>query len=357
MMISDEESVFLARGRKAHMAVTIADIAKEAGVSISTVSRVMNNTKPVSPELRDRVYRIIEKNHYTPNTLAQSLITKKTNIVGVIVPDISNGVFGALTKGINSVCSKKGYTIMVCESGGEIEREINLLSILEDRQIDGALFAGVDVNQRLVDVMQEKDYPVVLMTQEASVANSQIDTVTHNNVLAMYDAVMFLNQNGHERIAYLGGPEYDYSSGQKRLEGYKKALTELNITVPYSYIEQVQFTLQSGYEGMKRIYEENAVLPTAVVTGSDLIAIGAIQFLNSQNVSVPGEISVIGFDDLEYATYFRPELTTVRIPYFEEGAKAARELLKYMSAEKTEPAVHYVPHKIIRRGTVKALNR
>lgn len=339
------------------MAVTIADIAKEAGVSISTVSRVINNTKPVSPELRKRVYQIIEKNHFTPNALAQSMITKKTNIVGVIVPDISNAVFGALTKGINSACSKKGYTIMVCESGGEYERELRLLNILEERQIDGVLFAGVDVNQQLVDEMKKKDYPVVLVTQEASVEDSPIDTVTHDNVQAMYDSVMFLHQNGHSKIAYLGGPEYDYSSGQKRLEGYKKALSELGITVPYSYIEQVQFSFQGGYAGMKRLYEENGVLPTAVVAGSDLIAIGAIQFLNSQGVSVPGEISVIGFDDLEYATYFRPELSTVRIPYFEEGEKAAKELLKYMNGSKTKASIHYVTHKIIRRGTVKVLNK
>ena len=339
------------------MGVTIADIAKEAGVSISTVSRVINNTKPVSPKLRERVYQVIEKNHFAPNTLAQGLITKKTNIVGVIVPDISNAVFGALTKGINSVCSRKGYTIMVCESGGELVRELSLLHILEERQIDGVLFAGVNVNQKLIETMQKKAYPVVLVTQESSVQGEVIDTVTHDNIQAIYDVVLFLHENGHERIAYLGGPEYDFSSGQKRLKGYKKALRELKISVPYSYIEQVQFSFQGGYEGMKRIYEENSVLPTAVVTGSDLIAIGAIQFLNGQGVQVPEEISVMGFDDLDFATYFRPELSTVRIPYFKEGEVAAEELLKQMSGSKSKASTHYIPHKIIRRGTVKILKQ
>lgn len=339
------------------MAVTIADIAKEAGVSISTVSRVMNNTKPVSPDLREKVYQVIKKNHYSPNILAQGLITKKTNIVGVIVPDISNAVFGALTKGINSVCSKKGYTIMVCESQGELENELRLLHILEDRQIDGVLFAGVNVNQELVEAMEKKDYPVVLVTQESSLQECRIETVTHDNVQALYDAVKFLQENGHERIAYLGGPEYDYSSGQKRLNGYKKAMGEMDAGIPDSYIEQVPFSFAGGYEGMKRIYEESSILPTAVVSGSDLIAIGAIQFLSSCGVNVPEEISIVGFDDLEYATYFRPELTTIRIPYYEEGGKAARELLKYMSGKKKEPSVHYVNHKIIRRGTVKAFRK
>lgn len=335
------------------MAITITDIAKEAGVSISTVSRVMNNTKPVSPELRDKVYQVIEKNHYSPNILAQSLITKRTNIVGVIVPDISNAVFGALTKGINSVCSGKGYTIMVCESGGQLEKELKLLNILEDRQIDGVLFAGVDVNQELVDAMRKKEFPVVLVTQEASVEGTPIDTVTHDNIQALYDSVMFLHKNGHERIAYLGGPPYDYSSGSKRLKGYKMALEELGIQVPDSYIQQMEFSFQGGYEGMKRIYEESSLLPTAVAAGSDLIAIGGVQFLNSQGVKVPEEISIIGFDDLEYAAYIRPELTTVRIPYFEEGEMAARELMKYIEGRKTKAAMHFVSHKIIRRGTVK----
>lgn len=339
------------------MAITIADIAKEAGVSISTVSRVMNGTKPVSPKLKEKVYKIIEKNNYTPNALAQSLITKKTNIVGVIVPDISNVVFGALTKGINDICSNEGYTIMVCESRGELEEELKLLNILEDREIDGVLFAGVDVNKELTDAMQKKEYPVVLVTQEAVQGEHVIDTVTHDNLQAVYDAVRFLYDSGHERIAYIGGPKHDFSSGQKRIKGYKKALDELGISVPESYIEQGEFSFQSGYDGMKKIYEENSILPTAVVAGSDLIALGAMQFLNSIGMSVPADMSIIGFDDLEFSIYCRPELSTVRIPYFEEGQKAAKELLKYMKGTKEYAATHYVAHKIIRRGTIKDIHK
>ncbi|MDO5410430.1 MAG: LacI family DNA-binding transcriptional regulator [Lachnospiraceae bacterium] len=337
------------------MAVTITDIAKEAGVSISTVSRVMNNTKPVSPELRDRVYAIIDKHHFSPNILAQSLITKKTNIVGVIVPDISNAVFGALTKGINSVCTDKGFTIMVCESGGKTESEIKLLNILEERHIDGVLFAGVDVNTELVQEMQKKSYPVVLVTQEASSKESHITTVIHDNVQAVYDVVQFLHENGHERIAYIGGLANDFSSGKKRLDGYKKAMRDLGLKINDSYIEQREFSLDGGYEGMKKIYEESSRLPSAVVAGSDLIAIGAIKFLSSKHVSVPADISIVGFDDLDYAVYIRPELTTVRIPYFEEGQKAAEALLKSIEGQETEPAIEYIPHKIIRRETVKSI--
>ena len=338
------------------MAVTIEDIAREAGVSIATVSRVINKTKPVSAELRDRVYEVIEKNHFKPNSLAQGLITKKTNTIGIIVPDISNAVFGKLTKGINSVFAKEGYTVVLCESQGEIEKELKLLGILEDKQIEGLLFAGVDVNHTLVESMRKRNYPVVLVTQEASEDEEAVHTVIHNNVEAMYDAVKFLLDNGHERIAYLGGPKNDFSSGKKRVIGYKKALEEAGIGVKDSYIVQGDFAFEAGYQGMKKLYEENSKLPTAVVTGSDVIAVGAIQYLDNMRVKIPDDISIMGFDDSEFATYIKPELSTVRISYYEEGVKAA-EMLQQLRDGSTEVAMkEYVPHKIIRRSTTKSLN-
>lgn len=337
------------------MAVTIADVAKEAGVSISTVSRVINNTKVVSPELRQKVFDVIEKNNFIPNALAQGLVTNRTKVIGVVVPDISNSVFGELTKGINEVCSQKGYTIMVCESGGKEEKELQLLKVLEDRKIDGILFAGVDVNERLVDAMKEKEYEVVLVTQEASVGSGELATVIHDNLEAFYEGVKFLIDNGHQRIGYIGGPVYDFSSGKKRLQGYKRALLEAGIPIIPSYIACGEFSYQSGYVKMKEIYEENYELPTAIVCGSDLLAVGAMQFLNSINVVIPEEMSILGFDDLQIATYFKPELSTVRISYNDEGAKAAELLLRLVENEEDTKETLYVPHKIIRRGTIKRL--
>lgn len=338
------------------MAVTIEDIAREAGVSIATVSRVINKTKPVSAELRDRVYEVIEKNHFKPNSLAQGLITKKTNTIGIIVPDISNAVFGKLTKGINSVFAQEGYTVVLCESQGELEKELKLLGILEEKQIEGLLFAGVDVNHTLVERMRKRNYPVVLVTQEASEDEEAVHTVIHNNMEAMYDAVKFLLDNGHERIAYLGGPKNDFSSGKNRVIGYKKALEEAGIEVKDSYIAQGDFSFEAGYQGMKKLYEENSKLPTAVVTGSDVIAVGAIQYLDNMRVKIPDDISIMGFDDSEFATYIKPELSTVRISYYDEGVKAAEMLRELMDGSTEAPMKEYVPHKIIRRSTTKSLN-
>ncbi|MDR4945225.1 LacI family DNA-binding transcriptional regulator [Neobacillus cucumis] len=335
------------------MSITIQDIAKEAQVSISTVSRVINDSKTVSPELKKRVLEVIKRRDFKPNSLARGLITNKTNIIGIIVPDISNPVFGALTKGINNVCEQKNYTLMVCESGGKQEKEIELLKILEDKKIDGVLFAGVDVNTRLIGEMKKKEYPVVLVTQEASDGEELLYTVVHDNVQATYDAVSFLIENGHEKIAFIGGPENDYSSGQKRLKGFQLALKENEIVIPDSYIEHGDFSFDSGYNCMKKLYEENLILPTAVMCCNDVMAIGAIRFLISAKVSVPNDISILGFDDSEMGKYFSPELTTVRISYFDEGVKAAKTVFKLLSNKnQTIPKTQFVSHKIIRRNSV-----
>ncbi|MEH7116244.1 LacI family DNA-binding transcriptional regulator [Neobacillus vireti] len=335
------------------MSVTIQDIAKEANVSISTVSRVINNSKAVSPELKKKVLDVIQKRNFKPNTLARGLITNKTNIIGIIVPDISNQIFGALTKGINEVCHQNEYTLMVCESGGKLEKEIELLKILGERKIDGVLFAGVDINFTLVEEMKSKDYPIVLVTQEASDREEIMHTVVHDNVQATRDAVSFLIENGHKRIAFIGGPENDFSSGIKRLTGYRLALEENQLEVPDSYIEHGDFTFNSGFDCMKKIYEENSVLPTAVMACNDVMAFGAIRFLKSANVDVPNEISIMGFDDSELAKFITPELSTVRISYFDEGAQAAATLFELMSEHQSSiPTKQYIQHKIIRRNSV-----
>ena len=148
--------------------MTIRDIAKKANVSVATVSRVINQSKSVSPEIEQRVRAIIKESGFQPNSMAKGLVTKQSKMIGLIIPDISNTVFGALTKGINSVCQKEGYTLMVCESGGTKEKELALLEVLSSKSIDGLLFAGVDVDDSLVSLMKAKDFPVLLVTQEAS---------------------------------------------------------------------------------------------------------------------------------------------------------------------------------------------
>lgn len=341
------------------MAVTIADVAREANVSISTISRVINNSKTVSPELREHVYKVIERTGYRPNVLARGLITKQTHTIGLVVSDIANPVIATTAKGINSVCQEKGYTVVVCETNGRAEREIELLNKMADQRIDGMIFAGVDVNYKLTDHMLSMEYPVVLVTQQESYGETRVDTVIHDNYHLTYDAVNFLIASGHRRIAFIAGPKNDYSSGMLRIEGYSAALREHSIPPTESYIRYGDFSFDAGFESMRQIYEESIELPTAVIAASDLMAIGAMQSAFSLGLSVPEDLSVMGIDDSEMAKYSRPSLSTVRIPYFEEGAMACETLLRLMEERREgkenvqPPSIEYVKHRIIRRASVR----
>lgn len=214
------------------MSVTIEDIANEAKVSIATVSRVMNGTKTVSPELKKRVLDAIERNRFKPNTFAKGLATDKSNIIGVIVSDVSNAVISSTIKGINSICQKKGYTVMICESDGDSKKEKMLLERMQEHRASGVLLAGVNIDSSQVQWMLELDYPIVLFTQEAADNKTLINTVTHDNKKIIADAVEFLMANGHKRIAYISGPQNDYSSGAQRLKAFYEITKNFNLDIP-----------------------------------------------------------------------------------------------------------------------------
>jgi LacI family transcriptional regulator len=340
------------------MAITIEDIAREAKVSTATISRVINGTKPVSSKLHERVTKIIEEKNFRPNMFARSLITNKTGTIGLVVPDISNPVFGAITKGINNVCRDKGFIVVICESDGKAEKESELLDKLTQQRIEGVLFAGVEVNEALVEKMNCTSYPIVLMTQEESSGLNTMTTVVHNNTQAVYDAMQFLTYNGHRRIAFIGGPKNDYSSGNKRLEGYHMAMHDYGLKVPDSYIVHGDFTFNSGFACMNKIYEESFELPTAVMVCSDLMAVGAIQYARSVNIEVPSSISFMGFDDSQIAAYCTPALSTVRISYYDEGVAAAEALFRCIEGQCSEGAVvRNIPHNLIRRSSVACIGQ
>jgi len=352
--------------------LTIHDIAHEANVSISTVSRVINNTKEVGPELKDRVFNIIQKHNFQPNQIARSLVTRKTDTIAMIVSNISNAVFGALIKGIESVCRQRNYTLIVCDSGGQTENEIKLLRTMSNRRIDGLLFAGVDVHSDLVNEIRIQRYPTVLVTQEMSGSDHQtpLPTVIHDNIQAIKDAVHFLYMYGHREIAFIGGLKNDYSAGKKRYTGYQQALAELSLEFKESYVDHGDFSFESGYKCMKQICEGNSTLPTAVLACSDLMAIGAMNYLDTMNIKIPDAISIMGFDDIELASYIKPKLSTVRVSYFEEGAFAAQalfSLIEKQSKKQEEQEIpagtallddtRYISHQIIPRQSIKKLMR
>lgn len=331
---------------------TIWDVANEAGVSIATVSRVMNETKEVSPELKQRVQAAIESTSFRPNRMARTLITKKSQTIGIVVADLSNAVIGEVLKGVNGVCEEVGYSPMVFESGGTREKEKQLLTVLDDVQVDGVLFAGVLVDQELTNLLLDRQYPVVLVTQESSVEGNLLAAVGHDNRAAIREVVQFLVANGHKSIGFIGGPQDDFASGAQRYAGYVDQMEAEGFSIEPAHAAFGDFSFRSGQECMQRVYEESAELPTATIVCSDAMALGALRFLKQSGLRVPQDMSIVGFDDMDFASYSSPELSTVRIPYRNEGEEAAKLLFRMIEGEEVLPETKYLPHKIIRRQSV-----
>lgn len=334
------------------MGITIEDIANKAGVSIATVSRVINGSKPVSNELRLKVMSAIDECNFKPNALAKGLVTRTTHIIGIVLPDIGNPVFGNLIKGLNRVVSARGYTLMITDSEGKVANERKLLDIMAEKQADGVIFAGVHIEDDLIRFMKEKSFPIVLVSNMPCDGSAKMNTVLLNNTLAVGQAIDYLFEKGHRRIAYIGGPEHDYSSGYLRLLGYQEALHRQGLEFETNLVRYGDFTYDSGYALMQSIVKTNLNLPTAVFAASDVMAAGALNYLHDQGIRIPEEVSVMGLDDSPVAVYTRPALTTIRFSYIEEGVKAASLLLDMIDGRLKDTAIHYVPHQIIERQSV-----
>lgn len=341
------------------MAMTIKDVARDAGVSVSTVSRVLNQNPAVSDDLRARVMDSIKKLDYKPSETAQVAARKSNKLIGVMLPDISNSIFGRILRGIDSIVALRGYSIIVCDTGGELEKELHYFNLLKEKQVDGIIMSNALVTDQHLMWIRRNRRPVVFVCQDPEPLDSisiPYGVVNINNQQALCDMVHFLNNMGHRDIAFLSGPIFDPSSGRKRLEGYQKGLAECLIPFRDGMARYCDdFTIECGYKAMNRLYEECITLPTAVMCACDNIAVGAIEFLLDNKVRVPDQISVTGVDDTVLSSAFRPTLTTLRHATFEQGAKSAEMLFELMKDPGSSGLVYRMPYKILRRQSVRQL--
>lgn len=331
------------------MAVTISDIAADAKVSISTVSRVVNGSKAVGDDLKARVMASIEKLNYVPNAAARSLITQKTNVIAVAEADLTNPVTATILKEIDQCCMKINKIVMICDYDYSNKKAAALLSKLKERNVDGVIFMGVNLDEEILNRLREFECPVILAQQGTESECCEFTTVTDDSYHATIDVTNFLIHEGHRRIAYIGGN--DYTNGKLRLKGFLDTMRENGLEVPDSYIVQGEFSLEGGKKGIQKIYENNLYLPTAVISGSDLIAVGAIRYLESVNVKVPDDISVFGFDD-SVSDLFELPLSTVRS--YDRGKILCEQLFKEQNSEDKKEWIYY-PYKVLRRNSTKPI--
>jgi len=302
---------------------TIKDVAALAGISYTTVSHVVNKTRPVSEEVRLKVEAAIKRLDYVPSAVARSLKAKTTATIGLLVPNSLNPYFAELARGIEDYCERNGYCVILCNSDDNPEKQRNYLRVLLEKRIDGLIVASAGGDSGLVAGLTGVRTPMVIVDRGLEGVDADLVRIDHE--YGAFLATRHLLELGHRDIAFIGGPA-DTSVAQMRLAGYRRALNEAGVEVPRERMLESDFTSTGGYSAAAVLLEKTP--PSAIFAGNDMIGIGVLRAAAERNIRVPSELSVIGFDDIQMSRYVYPALTTVGQSILQLGEKAAELLLR-----------------------------
>jgi LacI family transcriptional regulator len=314
--------------------VTIKDVAREAGVSVATVSRVWNDADFVSPETRQRVAEVAARLGYSPHGAARSLITRTTFALGVLLPDLYGEFFSEIIRGIDHVAQAAGYHILV-SSSHESKDEIDAALRSMRGRVDGMIIMSSDLEaQRTLHALQGS-FPAVLLN--GGEESNAFDTITVENHAGAREMTQHLVARGHRRIAMIGGPQRNFDAAE-RLRGYRTALAEHGIACDESLVVQGDFSELSGHRAVQQLLALES-RPTAIFAANDSMAIGALSALRENHLRVPEDMAVAGFDDIPLARYMNPPLSTVHVDISQLGERAAALLLSSLQ-KRTRPHEH-----------------
>ncbi|MCD5323890.1 MULTISPECIES: catabolite control protein A [Pontibacillus] len=332
------------------MNVTIYDVAREANVSMATVSRVVNGNPNVKPATRKKVLDAIERLGYRPNAVARGLASKKTTTVGVIIPDISSIFFAELARGIEDIATMYNYNIILSNSDQNKEKELHLINSMLGKQVDGLVFMGGKITEDHVREFQNASVPVVLAATVDE--TNKVPSVNINYEEAAYEATKTLFGHGNEHVAFISGP-LETNINDQKLAGYYRAIEEEGKSYGDRYVIRGDYTYDSGIEALEQLInmEER---PSAVFVASDEMALGVIHGAQDKGLRVPEDVEVFGFDNTRLATMVRPTLSTVVQPMYDIGAVSMRLLTKYMNNEKVEEQNVILPHRNVERNSTKS---
>jgi DNA-binding LacI/PurR family transcriptional regulator len=329
---------------------SIKDIARAAGVHHSTVSRALHGLSIVKPETAERIQRIARDAGFTANAVARSLVTQKTWTIGVVVTLFTDPFHHEVISGLDEVAHEAGYSVILADSQADPEREVQVVRSFNERRVDAIVVMSSRVGARYMSLLSERRVPIVLINNQRR--NQFAHSVLIDNVQAAFDAVRHLIDLGHTRIAYVGNQLGVYSDPE-RFSGYRQALAEADIPFESDLVVHGDHTPEGGERSMQKLLTLTKK-PTAVFCYNDMLALGVLRALQGK-VDVPTEISVVGFDDLFFAPFLCPPLTTVRQPKKEMGRLAMELVLKLLAGEETEKIIQVKGELIIRQstGTVK----
>lgn len=331
------------------MSITIADIAKEAGVSRATVSGVLNNNPNVSAKTRDRVSAIIEKYKFTPNAVARALALQHTGLIGLIIKDISNPLYSKISLGVEQVCEKEGYSVIIGNTHTDIEREVAYMDLLKQRRVDGLIIFPVQKRIRIDHLLElaQKKLPFVLL---ADVPGIDADLVRCDDEGGAFRAVQRFIRSGRTNLVYVSGPD-EFLASDRRLKGFRRALEKNGLPFDASRVVQSGWRLTDGYKTGLRLAHSSKPLPDGIFCYNDPVATGLMRALFENNISAPQDVGIIGFDDDVVSEFLKPGLSTVAQPALEIGRAAAVRLLSHIRSnnENWKPEKRYLPTKVVIR--------
>ncbi|MCY6355166.1 LacI family DNA-binding transcriptional regulator [Clostridium sp. ZS2-4] len=340
------------------MSVTINDIAKAAGVSPATISRVLNNSGYVKEETRQKILSVIKELNYTPSAIARSLSTSKTNTIGVIVPDVNNPFFGEVIKGISEIADMHDLNIILCDTDESLDKELKAIKLLKEQRIQGILITPTsveeDFNSEYLSTLENLGIPIVLV--DGHVKYSTFSGVFVDNIKGAFEATEALIKAGHRKIGIITG-RMNSKPAKDRFIGYKKALAINNIPLDERYIFNGEYRLDSAYNAAKQLLmmEDR---PTAVFICSNMMTLGCIKALMEQNMKIPEDMAIVAFDNIEVLNIVGINISSVNGPTIEMGKIGMRMLIDILN-NKEKRAINRVTliPELVLKGSEKYIQK
>ncbi len=330
---------------------TIRDVAARAGVSTTTVSHVINESRVVSEATAWRVRRAMKALNYQPNAVARSLRRKSTHTLGLILPDSSNPFFAEVARGIEDFAFRQGYTVLFGSSDADLEKERAYVRAFIEKQVDGMIFVAAGESTKQIQQLLAERLPLVIVDREFK--HLVADYVVADNRSGGVQATQHLIGLGHRRIACITGPSKVTPSAE-RVTGYRQALKAHSLAFNPSLVQWGDFTAASGFRATQELLRRKSKAPTAIFACNDMMALGALGAIHAAGLHVPDDVSLVGFDDITLACYATPPLTTIQQPKYEMGQIAARIVLeRIQGAGGGLPQQHLLATRLIIRESTR----
>jgi LacI family transcriptional regulator len=331
------------------MKVTIKDIANVAGVSTATVSRVLNDKDYVSNETKEKVLKVIDDLEYKPDSIARSMITKKTNTIGLLIPDLTNPFYAETSKYIVNIARKHGFSTIICNTEDKVNQEKEYINILSQKRVDGIILGSVRTKEKWLANLENEGLPYITYHRRLQTDDSNF--VVSDDEKGIFNAIKHLVELGHKSIGYISGPSY-FSTSVERLKGFLKARSHFDLNNDPRLIKDGGYSEKQAWEATKKLLNSPST-PSAILAANDIMALAALDCCLEFDFSVPEDISIMGYDNIPLSSHARIQLTTVSVKPKIMAEKTTELFINKIIEKETEIPIQHVlePELIVRNTT------